>query len=217
MQPKKIVFWDWNGTLLDDVEFTCGCLNWLLEQHGYPQRYDLAAYREVFGFPIEAYYQRAGFDFSRHPYPVLARRFMDHYNAGMDCCAPFAQAADTLSALAQQGWSQVVLSASRQDYLIEQVSQRGLAGYFTELLGLQDIYGASKVQRGLTWLQSLDIPPERCVMVGDTIHDAEVAKALGAQCVLYTGGHQSRGRLAAVCPHVIDRLDALPALLAQPE
>ena len=76
MQPKKIVFWDWNGTLLDDVEFTRGCLNWLLEQHGYPQRYDLAAYREVFGFPIEAYYQRAGFDFSRHPYPVLARRFM---------------------------------------------------------------------------------------------------------------------------------------------
>ena len=62
-----------------------------------------------------------------------------------------------------------MLSASRQDYLIEQVSQRGLAGYFTELLGLQDIYGASKVQRGLTWLQSLDIPPERCVMVGDTI------------------------------------------------
>ena len=61
MQPKKIVFWDWNGTLLDDVEFTRGCLNWLLEQHGYPQRYDLAAYREVFGFPIEAYYQRAGF------------------------------------------------------------------------------------------------------------------------------------------------------------
>lgn len=159
MQPKKIVFWDWNGTLLDDVEFTRGCLNWLLEQHDYPQRYDLAAYREVFGFPIEAYYQRAGFDFSRHPYPVLARRFMDHYNAGMDCCAPFAQAADTLSALAQQGWSQVVLSASRQDYLIEQVSQRGLAGYFTELLGLQDIYGASKVQRGLTWLPKPGYPP----------------------------------------------------------
>lgn len=36
MQPKKIVFWDWNGTLLDDVEFTRGCLNWLLEQHGLP-------------------------------------------------------------------------------------------------------------------------------------------------------------------------------------
>ena len=132
MQPDKIVFWDWNGTLLDDVDFTLSCLNWLLARHDYPQRYDLAAYREVFGFPIEDYYRRAGFDFARHPYPVLARRFMDRYNAGVAACAPFAQAAGVLSALAQQGWSQVVLSASRQDYLIEQVSQRGLAGYFTE-------------------------------------------------------------------------------------
>ena len=39
-----------------------------------------------------------------------------------------------------------MLSASRRDYLIEQVAARGLQGYFTELLGLADIYGVSKVQ-----------------------------------------------------------------------
>ena len=81
MQPNGIIFWDWNGTLLDDVDFTHGCLNWMLETHGYPQRYDLAEYREIFGFPIEEYYLRAGFDFARHPYPELAARFMEHYNA----------------------------------------------------------------------------------------------------------------------------------------
>ena len=59
MQPNGIIFWDWNGTLLDDVDFTHGCLNWMLETHGYPQRYDLAEYREIFGFPIEEYYLRA--------------------------------------------------------------------------------------------------------------------------------------------------------------
>ena len=74
MQPNGIIFWDWNGTLLDDVDFTHGCLNWMLETHGYPQRYDLAEYREIFGFPIEEYYLRAGFDFARHPYPELAAR-----------------------------------------------------------------------------------------------------------------------------------------------
>ncbi len=47
-------------------------------------------------------------------------------------------------------------------------------------------------------------------MVGDTQHDAEVAAALGTGCVLYTGGHQSRKRLEAVCPHVIDDLAQLP-------
>ena len=47
MQPNGMIFWDWNGTLMDDVDFTHGCLNWMLESHGYPQRYDLAQYREM--------------------------------------------------------------------------------------------------------------------------------------------------------------------------
>ena len=49
MQANGMIFWDWNGTLMDDVDFTHSCLNWMLETHGYPQRYDLAAYREISG------------------------------------------------------------------------------------------------------------------------------------------------------------------------
>ena len=46
------------------------------------QLLDLAQNRELFRFPIEDYYRLAGFDFSRHPYPMLAEHFMAHYNAG---------------------------------------------------------------------------------------------------------------------------------------
>lgn len=187
MQANGMIFWDWNGTLMDDVDFTHSCLNWMLETHGYPQRYDLAAYREIFGFPIEEYYIRAGFNFAKHPYAELAERFMEHYNAGVDACFPSAHAAETLAELSRRGWRQSVLSASRRDYLIEQVAARGLQGYFTELLGLADIYGVSKVQVGKQWLAQSGISPAACVMVGDTQHDAEVAKALGTKCVLYTG------------------------------
>ena len=138
---------------------------------------------------------------------------MEHYNAGVPGCAVTAHAVDTLQTLARMGWQQAVLSASRRDYLIEQVSARGLQGFFTELLGLADIYGVSKVQVGRNWLAQSGIDPAACVMVGDTQHDAEVAAALGTGCVLYTGGHQSRKRLEAVCPHVIDDLAQLPQLL----
>ena len=102
---------------------------------------------------------------------------------------------------------------SGSDYLIEQVAARGLQGYFTELLGLADIYGVSKVQLGTDYLRRTGIDPAHCVMIGDTQHDAEVAKALGTKCVLYTGGHQSRARLEAVCPNVIADLAQLPRLL----
>ena len=213
VQPIDLVFWDWNGTLLDDVNYSLGCLNGLLAQYGYPQRYSLEAYREIFGFPIEEYYRRVGFDFHRDPYPVLAQSYMDRYNAGVEECAPTATAASTLEALRSLGKRQVILSASRRDYLIEQASQRGLKGYFSELLGLSDIYGVSKIQLGLDFLAESGVDPARCLMIGDTDHDAQVAAALGAKCVLFTGGHQSRKRLESVCDTVIDRLDQLPDLL----
>ena len=209
----ELILWDWNGTLLDDVDLCVDALNRLLAGFGYPQRYDLTQYRELFRFPIEDYYRLAGFDFSRHPYPMLAEHFMAHYNAGVDACPVMAHAVDTLTELARRGWKQAVLSASRRDYLIEQVAARGLQGFFTELLGLADIYGVSKVQLGTDYLRRTGIDPAACVMVGDTDHDAAVAAAIGATCVLYTGGHQSRARLEKASPYVIDDLAQLPALL----
>ena len=78
---------------------------------------------------------------------------------------------------------------------------------------IADIYGVSKVQLGTDYLRRTGIDPAHCVMIGDTQHDAEVAAAIGAKCVLYTGGHQSRALLEAACPHVIDDLALLPDLL----
>ena len=89
---------------------------------------------------------------------------MEHYNAGVPGCAVTSHAVDTLQTLARMGWQQAVLSASRRDYLIEQVSARGLQGFFTELLGLADIYGVSKVQLGTDYLRRTGIDPAACVM-----------------------------------------------------
>lgn len=66
MKPS-LVLWDWNGTLLDDVALCVDALNRLLRIYHYPQQYSLAQYREIFGFPIEDYYIRAGFDFPKTP------------------------------------------------------------------------------------------------------------------------------------------------------
>ena len=58
MKPRCVI-WDWNGTLLDDLQLCLRLLNEMLEEDGCPNRYDLAAYREIFGFPVVDYYRRA--------------------------------------------------------------------------------------------------------------------------------------------------------------
>lgn len=49
-------------------------------------------------------------------------------------------------------------------------------------------------------------------MVGDTLHDAEVAEALGFDCLLYSGGHNDLARLQAKAPVISDMEDLLDRL-----
>ena len=51
------------------------------------------------------------------------------------------------------------------------------------------------------------------VMLGDTLHDAEVARALGCRCVLVARGHQSRAGLLAAGFPITDSLSDAAALL----
>ena len=44
----ELILWDWNGTLLDDVDLCVDALNRLLAGFGYPQRYDHERYRAIF-------------------------------------------------------------------------------------------------------------------------------------------------------------------------
>ena len=55
---KRIV-WDWNGTLLNDVNLCFECINRLLVSKNLDPLIDLAAYRDIFEFPIQNYYKNS--------------------------------------------------------------------------------------------------------------------------------------------------------------
>ena len=55
-------------------------------------------------------------------------------------------------------------------------------------------------------MNSWTIIPEQTLLLGDTIHDKEVAEALGFKCVLIDIGHVSNQRLAATGETVISEL-----------
>ncbi|MDD4851502.1 MAG: HAD hydrolase-like protein [Gemmiger sp.] len=186
----QLVLWDWNGTLLDDVEVCVDALNRLLALYHYPQQYDLAGYRAIFGFPIREYYLRAGFDFDKHSFETLAESYMSLYLPKSEGCGLCPGAAAALKALQQAGVRQTILSASQLPTLEAQVRQRGIRPYFSTLLGLGDIYATSKVALGRRFLETSGLDTQKTVMVGDSTHDFEVAQALGIPCLLYAGGHK---------------------------
>ena len=189
MRPE-LILWDWNGTLLDDVDLCQDALNRLLARFGYPQQYTRKQYRAVFGFTIEDYYRRAGFDFARHSFAELAESYMQDYIPASESCPLADGALYALEAFRTAGVRQVILSASPVTTLERQVRERNVLPYFDRLLGLGDIYAKSKVEVGLSFMRESGADAAKTVMIGDSVHDFEVAQALGVPCVLQSAGHQ---------------------------
>lgn len=189
---KKLILWDWNGTLLDDIDLCVELLNDMLKNHGYPNRYDIEGYRRIFHFPIIDYYKDAGFDFSKHSFQKLAQCYIDRYEPESQGCSLMPGAMEALELVKSSGAEQTVLSASNKGLLISQIKDRGIFDFFQSILGLEDHYAATKVELGLNYMKGEHIDKQRACMIGDSVHDFEVAKALGVHCVLYAKGHQHR-------------------------
>lgn len=198
----KTILWDWNGTLLDDVWTGTAAMNAVLKKHGLPLLRDIAHYREVFGFPISDYYEKLGV--GGELFPITSHEWMDEYNACEGRCLLRAGAMEALEAFRNAGWRQVVLSASKLDNLLKQMQRYDILPYFDAVLGLDHIYATSKVAIGQEYLRTQAIDPKDCVMIGDTLHDAEVARALSCRCILCAGGHQARRVLEEAGCEVVD-------------
>lgn len=201
------VIWDWNGTLLDDTSAALGAQNALLERRGL-KTLTLEEYRETFSFPTLKFYEKQGIVLTDD----ISKEFHDTYYS-----LPAKlneEAVEAVSYLAEKGIGQSILSALRQDHLEKDVKRYfaaalgdrpsfGDSTHFDHIVGSDNLDGATKYERGQSLLKVLKaegLNPNEIVMIGDAIHDKEVADSLGIKCVLVSVGGHAHHRLAAVAP-----------------
>jgi phosphoglycolate phosphatase len=206
------LIWDWNGTLLDDLDYSIGVMNGLLARRGLPLL-DRARYHALFDFPVRNYYARLGFDPARDSFEQLSVEFISAYDARRLECQLHAGVETLLPAVAAAGLSQSILSAYRQQTLVEIVAHFGLTRHFVRLNGLDNIYAHSKAELGRAWLRELALPAEDVLLVGDTLHDLEVARELGIDSILVAAGHHPIERLRAGHDRVVHTLAELRSTL----
>lgn len=196
LEGKSHIIWDWNGTLLNDVDLMVEVIGELLDEHKLP-RIDRQKYCEVFGFPIKDYYRALGFDFDKVSFEKLSEKFIAGYRRGLPSTRLHEGTTDLLNSLHQLKVSQSILSAAEEVYLKEQLIHFGIDGYFEHIYGLRDHHAAGKVERGKELMRDAKIPASSTVLIGDTDHDLEVGRALGVDVLLMAHGHQSFKRLNA--------------------
>jgi phosphoglycolate phosphatase len=202
------IIWDWNGTLLNDVDIVVETINQLLSDRNLTLL-TIERYLEVFTFPVRDYYAQIGFDFHNEPFEIPALQFIEIYNNAVETCGLHTEVIPLLNRLQAGGYRQFILSAMEQLQLEKTVMNNGILSFFEGLCGLNDHYAVSKIENGKSLITKHGLNPERTLMIGDTIHDYEVAKEVGCKCMLVANGHQSKQRLLKSGAQVFDRLDEI--------
>jgi phosphoglycolate phosphatase len=202
------IIWDWNGTLLNDSGLAVQTMNQMLERRGLPML-SVDDYKSVFTFPVKDYYQKIGFDFQKEPFEVPALEFIDIYNCQVKKCSLQKDTLIVLEYFRSIDVKQYILSAMEQAVLDNCLKHYQINNFFEFVSGLDNIYAASKIENGHRLIAEIKLDASELVLIGDTVHDFEVATELGCQCVLIADGHQSKEVLQATCALVIDSISEL--------
>lgn len=202
IQKYQHIIWDWNGTLLDDVELCFSVLCDLLVENGLPVP-ELDQYLKKFRFPIQDYYRDFGFDFNKVSFEVVAERFMEIYRAKVKSTSLFEGVRQWLHSVKSGNKAQSILSAASQEHLNDVIQHFQIEHFFDRIFGIENDLAVSKLHRARELMQVSNIPAEHTLLIGDTDHDLEVGRALGVDVLLIADGHQHIERLVSLHDNVM--------------
>ena len=203
------IIWDFNGTLLNDMQVCIDCMNVMLKERDLAVL-DLKRYREIFTFPVRDYYLSLGFDFQKEPFEIPAHQFIDLYREKLHLAPLQTDAMAILDHFHRQKIQQVILSAMEQEFLDDTLKSKGILKYFDKVAGITNHLGEGKLEMARELISFLGRKPEEIYLIGDTVHDYEVAQGSNISCIIIAQGHQSYERLKTLDCLVLEDMKTLP-------
>lgn len=212
MNKYDHIIWDWNGTLVDDTWLCVEIMNNELKRIG-KDGLTYQQYQRKFTFPVKDFYEEIGFDFSEGSYEDFAKSFIKAYGEKRFNCDLHFGIPELLEKTTKYGIKHSILSAYAQDVLEEAVDHYGIKDHFEVIKGLNDHFAGGKIEEGKDLVGKISENKDRIVLVGDTLHDKEVADAMGIDAILIKNGHQSDVVLKAECPVVSSISEAITHII----
>jgi phosphoglycolate phosphatase-like HAD superfamily hydrolase len=178
--PPAHVVWDWNGTLLDDLHLVVDAASaacWTVGRGPVTPE----EYRACFVRPIERSYERLlGRPLADGEWERLTAVFHSSYERSLSRAALAPDARQALAAVARSGRTQSLLSMWTHDQLVPLVEAFGIAGWFVRIDGQPTFGGGRKETHMRRHLDALGAGGDDVLIVGDSLDDADAARAVGA-------------------------------------
>ncbi len=211
MKYKAIIF-DWNGTVIDDVQGCLDILCTMLNRYGL-NAVTMEEYRQAFTFPVIEYYKKVGFVFDNYTFEEVAAHFVPMYDETYPKCKLYDGVVELIKKLKNDGIAVYLLSATEKGSLIEQTDYFGVTALFDEIVGTDNFHGKSKSEEGKNLLERIGCERKNVLLIGDTNYDYELSKELGVECVLMSYGHKPRETLEKCTKNVFPNVQKLKDFL----
>ncbi|MDR0914017.1 MAG: HAD family hydrolase [Oscillospiraceae bacterium] len=191
----KTVFWDFNGTLINDFGASLNSVNDMLQKRDMP----IITAEQYYSFvdtPISKFYENL-FDLNVVTFDIIATEFHEGYNKHIAKKPLMPGVLPLLEAFKKTGASQIVLSSAHLNNITPKLKETGIVPYFDDVLGQTNLTADDKTEIARQYVKDNRLSPKKCLVIGDTLHDYHSTVAIGCDCILITKGHQSRLQFAA--------------------
>lgn len=197
MQPKAL-FFDWDGTLVDTLDFVFTAHNHVREAMGFT-RWTRDEFREHTKFSSRQLYPRIYGTRAQEAMDVL-ERFMDDNHLKPENLVLLNGSRDILSVAHNAGIPMAVISNKRDQFVNREVDHMGLRPYFASVIGAGVAESDKPSAAPLLYaLNAAGITPGPDVWyVGDTEPDVLCAHAAGCTAVLL---HHDKDHAALITTH----------------
>jgi phosphoglycolate phosphatase len=211
----ELLVFDWDGTLMDSAAAISESLQAACRDLGLPVPSRERA-RHVIGLGLTDALAYVLPELPAADYPRVLDQFRAHFLRRDSGTTLFPGAADLIRELRDSGFMLAVATGKSRRGLDRALKETGLQGCFDTTRCADEGFSKPHPEMLEAVMNTLATPPGSTVMIGDTTHDLEMAKAAGVAAVAVTYGAHERAVLTACRPlAMVDELQDLRGWLLQ--
>jgi len=203
MKSYDLVIFDWDGTLMDSVGKIVTCMQQMAQSLSLVVPGEQAV-RDIIGLSMDKalaclYPSAVPADFE-----AMIASYKAHYLTLNTTPSPLFQGSETLLATLFDNHYRLAIATGKGRNGLERVlNETGLGHYFSATRCADESKSKPDPEMILSLLHALDVPPERAIMVGDSLHDLNMANNAGIDAVGVSYGAHSAKQLLCAAPKAI--------------
>lgn len=194
-----LIVFDWDGTLLDSAAAIVSAICAASRDLGLPEPPEERA-RHVIGLGLADALAHAVPQLDPADYPRMAERYRHHYLSRDHELSLFDGVDGLIRELSRRGHRLAVATGKSRRGLDRALAHTALGDCFDTTRCADECFSKPHPQMLLEILDELDVPAERALMVGDTIHDLQMASSAGVAALAVSFGAHPREALLAHAP-----------------